>query len=185
MDAEFAAALAEWHDFFTTIAGVSGTLIGLLFVALGLNPAIMADDGPAGLRIWSAQTFHSLLVLLIIGLAGLVPARAGNAFLVTLVIVGVQGIVRVVSDLRRLAADRDPDMSLRQAFLRVVSPALAYVSCLLLAYGVSVKDPDALSWLIAIVFLLMMNAASSCWDLLNEIGARHRGAPEPEAASRK
>ena len=174
MDAEFAAALAEWHDFFTTIAGVSGTLIGLLFVALGLNPSIMAGDGPTGLRLWSAQTFHSLLVLLIIGLAGLVPARAGDAFLITLVIVGVQGIVRVVSDLRRLAAYHDPDWNAREGFLRVVSPALAYVSCLLLAHGVWIKDPDSLGWLIAIVFLLTMNAASSCWDLLKEIGARHQ-----------
>jgi hypothetical protein len=176
MDAEFGSALAEWHEFFSTIAGVSGTLIGLLFVALGLNPSIMADDGPTGLRLWSAQTFHSLLVLLVIGLAGLVPARAGNAFVITLVIVGVQGILRVIANLRRLVADRDPEWNLRQGLLRFVSPTLAYVACLLLAYGAWVKDPDALSWLIAIVFLLTMNAASSCWDLLKEIGAKQREA---------
>jgi len=174
MDPDFAAALTEWHDFFAAIAGVAGTLVGLLFVALGLNPKIMADDSPAGLRVWSGQTFHSFLVVLVIGLAGLVPARAGQTFAVTLAIVGGQGVVRVIMDLRRLSADHDPEWAPRQAFTRFVSPAAAYLICLWLAYSVWNQDADALGWLIAIVLLLTMSAASSCWDLLKEIGVRHR-----------
>ena len=50
MESDFAAALAEWHDFYAAVAGIAATLVGLLFVALGLNPRIMADDGPAGMR---------------------------------------------------------------------------------------------------------------------------------------
>lgn len=174
MDIEFTTALLEWHDFFAAIAGVSGTLVGLLFVALGLNPNIMADESPAGLRIWSAQTFHSLLVVLIIGLAGLVPARVGGAFAVTLTIVGVQGVLRVISDLRRVTSAHDPDTGARQVLVRFVSPAAAYVISLWLAYSIWQKDIDQLGWLIAVVFLLTMSAASSCWDLLKEIGVKHR-----------
>lgn len=174
MNTEFGAALLEWHDFFAAIAGVSGTLVGLLFVALGLNPRIMADESPAGLRIWAGQTFHSFLVVLVIGLAGLVPYRAGETFAITLAIVGVQGVVRVIMDLRRVNADHDPEWNARHALTRFVSPAAAYVISLWLAYSVWSKDVDALSWLVAIVFLLTMNAASSCWDLLKEIGAKHR-----------
>lgn len=174
MDTEFATALLEWHDFFAAVAGVSGTLVGLLFVALGLNPAIMADDSPAGLRVWAGQTFHSFLVVLVIGLAGLVPARVGETFAITLAFVGVQGVVRVIMDLRRVMADHDPDWDLRQAFIRFVSPAIAYVVCLWLAYSIWNRYEDELGWLIAVVLLLTMSAASSCLDLLKEIGVKHR-----------
>jgi hypothetical protein len=182
MNAAFAAALTEWHDYFSAIAGVSGTLLGLLFVALGINPAIMADDSPAGLRVWSGQTFNSFLSVLLIGLAGLVPSEDGQALAITLGIVGVQGIVRVVFDLRQVSADHDPDWGLRQVITRFVSPSTAYVLCLWLAFRVWNLNSDALSWLIAIVFLLTLNAASSCWDLLKEIGVRHR---EKEDGGRK
>jgi hypothetical protein len=174
MNAEFAAALTEWHDFFAAIAGVAGTLLGLLFVALGINPTIMADDSPAGLRVWSGQTFNSFLSVLLIGLAGLVPSDDGQTLAITLAIVGVQGIVRVVFDLRQVSADHDPDWGLRQVITRFVSPSAAYAVCLWLAYWAVNLDTGALNWLIAIVFLLTLNAASSCWDLLKEIGMRHR-----------
>ena len=68
MDGDFGTALAGWNSLFSAVAGVSATLLGLLFVALGLNPRIMADDGPTGLRVWSSHTFHSFLVLLILGI---------------------------------------------------------------------------------------------------------------------
>jgi hypothetical protein len=174
MDAEFAAALLEWRDFFTTIAGVSGTLVGLLFVAVGLNPAIMADDSPAGLRVWSGQTFNSLLSTLIIGLAGLVPPDAGPTLAITLAITGGLGIVRLIQELRQVSAERDPEWSVRHLITRFISPTLAFLICLWLAFRVWKLDADALGWLIAIVFLLTLNAASSCWDLLKEIGARHQ-----------
>jgi hypothetical protein len=35
-------------------------------------------------------------------------------------------------------------------------------------------DADAVGWLVATVFFLMMSAAGNCWDLLREIGDRHR-----------
>jgi hypothetical protein len=174
MDTELARALVEWHDFFAAISGVAGTLVGLLFVALGLNPSIMADDSPAGLRVWSGQTFNSFLSVLLIGLAGLVPSRDGESLAVTLAIIGIQGTVRVVFDLRQVSADHDPDWGLRQVITRFVSPTAAYVLCLWLAQRIWNLDVGALDWLIAIVFLLTLNAASSCWDLLKEIGVRHR-----------
>jgi hypothetical protein len=71
------AALTAWHDFFAAVAGVSATLVGLLFIALALNPAVMADDGPAGLRTWAGHNFHSFLLVLVIALVVLIltPAR--------------------------------------------------------------------------------------------------------------
>jgi hypothetical protein len=176
MDAEVAAALAEWHDFFNTVAAIAGTLVGLLFVALGLNPAIMADDSPAGLRVWSAQTFHSFLVLLILGIAGLVPEEPRVTMTITLAFLGGQGIARVVADIRRVLADPDPDWGGRPALMRFVSPSIAYLLCLWVAYDIWQGDVDSLGWFMGIVLFLTISAAASCWELLKAIGDQHREA---------
>jgi hypothetical protein len=170
MESDFAAALADWHEFYSAVAGISATLVGLLFVALGLNPRIMADDGPAGMRLWSAQTFHSFLIVLVIGLVALIPGDSPEPIIITLLIVGVQGIIRVVTDLRRSRADPDPRWRSQTALMRFFAPALAYVLCLWVAENLWRGETEAFDWLVAVVFLLLMSAASSCWDLLKGIG---------------
>lgn len=175
---DFAADLDSWSEFFTAVAGISATLIGLLFVALGLNPRIMADDGPTGLRVWSGETFHSFLVLLIISIAWLVPSSTGETLAITLGIIGAQGIIRVVGDALRVRRDPDPNWSSRHALFRFFSPGLAYLFILWAATGIWRHDSGALDWFVAIVFLLLISAMVSCWELLKAVGERLGRDPE-------
>ncbi|MFT4038981.1 MAG: hypothetical protein QM692_12425 [Thermomicrobiales bacterium] len=165
-----AAALLEWHDFFAAVTAIAGTLIGLLFVVIGLNPAIMADTSHQGMRVLTGQTFHSFLVLVLIGLSALVPSDYGTTIMISLVIVGVQGIVRVIHDVRLARTDPDPVWSGRAALNRVLSPAIAYAMSLYAAYGIWRQDVGALDWFVGIVLLLTISAATSCWDLMEAIG---------------
>jgi hypothetical protein len=174
MDTEFTSALGSWNVFLSAVAGIAATLVGLLFVALGLNPRIMADDGPTGLRIWSAFTFHSFFVLLILGVSGLVPGAAREFFAVTMAILGGQGVVRVLTDIQRVRADPDPSVSGRHALLRFVAPGAAYLLSLRVAAGIWQGDPDALDWLVAIVFCLLISSLASCWELLKAAGDLER-----------
>jgi hypothetical protein len=162
--------LGEWQGFYTAVAGLSATLVGLLFVGLGLNPRIISKSGPAGMRVLSAQTFHNFIVLLVVSLMALVPDDSARTLTITLLIVGVQGIVRVGFDLRRARRDPDPHWSAIQALTRYVSPALAYLICLGVAVDLSDGTSDALGWLVAVIFLLLLSATSNCWDLLEAIG---------------
>ena len=73
MENEFAAAVDSWSAFYSAVAGAAGTLVGLLFVSLALNPTVMSDDRPAGMRIWAGQTFHSFLMVLVVALVALIP----------------------------------------------------------------------------------------------------------------
>ncbi|MCA9876435.1 MAG: hypothetical protein KC442_01590 [Thermomicrobiales bacterium] len=170
----FGAALLEWHDFFAAVAGVSGTLVGLLFVVIGLNPAIMADTSHAGMRVLAAQTFHSFLVLVLLGLSALVPSDDGFTLMVSLTIIGLQGVVRVVHDVRLARTDPDPEWSGRSAFTRVIAPTLAYVMAIYVAYGIWRQDTSVFDWFVGIVLLLTINAATSCWDLMEVIGKQAR-----------
>ena len=92
------AAVIEWHTFFAAVAGVAATLVGLLFVALALNPAVMADKSPAGLRTWAGQTFHSFLLVLVIALVVLIPEPDPVGLGLPLLILGVWGVARVIAD---------------------------------------------------------------------------------------
>ena len=116
----FADQIQTWQAFFTTVAGLAATLAGLLFVGLGLNPRIMAPTGPPGMRVLAAQTFHHFLVLLVIALIALAPTETARPLAITLLIVGVQGIVRVVLDLRQAQPAHDPRWGMLQAVARSV-----------------------------------------------------------------
>jgi hypothetical protein len=50
--------------------------------------------------------------------------------------------------------------------MRFFSPALAYLISLWAAVQIWGGNPDSLGWMIAIVFLLTISAASNSWDLL-------------------
>jgi hypothetical protein len=174
----FADQIATWQAFFTTVAGLAATLAGLLFVGLGLNPRIMAPDGPPGMRILAAQTFHHFLVLLVIALIALVPDETARPLAVTLLIVGVQGVVRLGLDLRRTRQDRDPNWRTLQAMARSVSPAVAYALCLWLAVDLWDGVTDALGNIVIVVILLLLHVSINCWDLLAAIGAQASGQSE-------
>ena len=176
MDSGFGAQLDLWHDFFSTVAAVSGTLVGLLFVALGLNPALMADDSPAGQRVIAGQTFHTFISLLIIGIVGLVPDPTGQALAITLAIVGVQGIIRVGFDLKSASQDPDPTWHGRQAITRFLAPLIAYAICIWLALDIWRQQADNLPWFIAVILSLTVSAAATSWDLLRYIGGQQKGS---------
>jgi hypothetical protein len=168
------AALADWHDFFAAVAGVAATLVGLLFVALALNPAVMADDGPAGLRTWAGQTFHNFLMVLVFALVLLIPDTGPLGLGLPVLILGVWGVARVIADARRVRSDPAPEWHGRSVLSRFASPLAGYAIAVWVGTQILRGDADAVGWLVATVFFLMMSAAGNCWDLLREIGDRHR-----------
>ena len=173
----FADQIQTWEGFFTTVAGLAATLAGLLFVGLGLNPRIMAPNGPSGMRVLAAQTFHHFLVLLVIALIALAPTETARPLAITLFIVGVQGVVRVGLDLRRAQRDHDPRWGILQVLARSVWPAAAYALCLWLGVDLWDDVPDALEGMVVVVLLLLVHVSINCWDLLAAIGAQADAGP--------
>ena len=173
----FADQIQTWEGFFTTVAGLAATLAGLLFVGLGLNPRIMAPNGPPGMRVLAAQTFHHFLVLLVIALIALAPTETARPLALTLLIVGGQGIVRVVLDLRRAQRAHDPRWGILLALTRSVWPAVAYALCLWLGVDLWNGVTEALGSMVVVVVLLLVHVSINCWDLLAAIGAQADAGP--------
>ncbi len=174
VDAGFAAAFADWRDFFAAVAGAAATLVGLLFVSLALSPAIMADDGPAGLRTWAGQTFHNFLMVLAVALVALVPDTGPVGFGLPLLMLGGWRVAGVVGDARRVRRDPAPEWRGQLVLTRFAGPLAGYAATLWVGTQAVRGDVEAVGWLVATVFFLMMSAAGNCWDLLREIGDRHR-----------
>ena len=168
------AALADWQGFFAAVAGAAATLVGLLFVALALNPAVMADQGPAGLRTWAGQTFTTFLMVLVFALSVLIPDIGPFGLGVPLILLGGWGLVRIALDARRVRADPAPEWHGRHVLVRFASPLAGYAAATWAGIQIFRGDAEAVGWLVPTIFFLTMSAASNCWDLLREIGDRHR-----------
>jgi len=169
------ATLTAWNAFYSAVAGITATLVGLLFVALALKPAMMTAAGPTGLRVWAGQTFHSFFVVLVVSLVALIPEDSAMGLIITLGIVGVQGLVRVVVDVRQSRLDPDPHWSSPRSLLRFGLPIAAYLLCLWIAQALARGDVDALDWLLAVVFSLLFSASSNCWEVLKDVGNQDVG----------
>jgi len=79
------SAIAAWHDYFATLAAISATLAGLLFVGLTISLNHMLEGQGYLYRAWAALflQFEALLI----GLFALVPGQPvsilGGEFIVT------------------------------------------------------------------------------------------------------
>ena len=163
--------LQDWTNFYTAVAGVAGVLVGLLFVALALSPAIMKDSSPPGLRIWCSETFHSLVLMLTFALLFLIPDPSGPGLGIPIVAVCVLGLRQMSKDVRALQTDPDPRWSRNHAGVKRFSYMIAaYLTAIAVGISLILGRSSLIDWMVLPIFLLLINAAINCWNILKEIG---------------
>ena len=171
-ETEFIDAVAGWHDFHAALAGIAATLVGLLFVGLAINPAVMRDDGPDGMRTWAGLTFHNFLIVLSIALVVLIPEQSAEGIAIPIGIMCAHGVYRVARDIHQASRDPDPDWRGPKVVARFGLSGVAYLLGVWAAVLAWRQDLDAMYVLVWVIFLLVMSASASCWDLLKAIGSR-------------
>jgi hypothetical protein len=163
--------LQGWNDFYTAVAGVAGVLVGLLFVALALSPSIMKDTSPPGLRVWCSETFHGLVAMLSFGLLFLMPDPDGWGLGLPIALIALFGLRQIRSDIRSLRSDPDPRWSARHAGVkRFGYMIVAELSAFAVGIGLIFNRAEVIDWMVLPIFLLLVNAAINCWNILREIG---------------
>ena len=163
--------LQDWTAFYAAVAGVAGVLVGLLFVALALSPSIMKDTSPPGLRVWCSETFHSLVLMLVFALLFLIPDPSGPGIGIPIVVVCVLGFRQMRADVRALRMDPDPRWSKNHAGLKRFGYMIAaYLTAIAVGVGLIVGRSDLIDWMVLPIFLLLVNAAINCWNILKDIG---------------
>ena len=171
LETTFGDQLQPWHDFYELTGTAAATLMGLLFVALSLNPAVMADGGPVGLRAWADQTMSNLIALLIVALFCLMPDLDHPTLAIALVAVGLQGLVRGALRLATALGAHEPG-GLGDLLWRLLLPVSAYAVVIAIGIALLFGAVEWVDWLVIAVFLLVSSAAGATWALLLEMGRR-------------
>lgn len=165
---EFAASIARWSSFFSTLAAVSATLAGLLFVSVTLRHRILHARRLASVRRLALHAFRSFLFLVVLSMTFLVPdptpVSAGLPLLCIGLYAGVNG-------LRLMRADHaDCEASL----IRVPGAGRAYIVSMLTYVGVCASAIGLMAGYaystFAIVGFLIWNlarATENAWNVLS------------------
>jgi hypothetical protein len=164
--------LQDWTNFYVAVAGVAGVLVGLLFVALALSPAIMKDTAPAGLRVWCGETFHSLVIMLTFALLFLIPDPSGPGIGIPIVLITLFGFRQLIVNVRILHTDPDPAWSQKYAGIKHFGYMIAaFIASIGIGLGLCFNQRDVVDWMVLPIFLLLINSAINCWNILKQVGA--------------
>jgi hypothetical protein len=167
-----AAAILSWHDYFITIAQVSATLAGLLFVGLTISLGHMLQGNG-----YLARAFTALFLqfeALLIGIFGVVPGQPP-------VVLGLEFIVTGIAILTGISIFahnfREDELShvLGSKGPRAVRKALSYCGTLLPAVagaGLIANQPRALYFLIPAEIACLYLSIGNAWVFAVEIPRR-------------
>src|SRR5580658_8540747 len=86
---DFDEKIILWQPFFTTVAAVSATLVGLLFVSISLNRERISAEANRELMRLARRSFSDFLLVLLIALFFLIPRQGQLALSLELAAMGV------------------------------------------------------------------------------------------------
>jgi hypothetical protein len=165
------AALNLWHDYFITIAQVSATLAGLLFVGLTISlNHVLSSAG------YMNRAFVALFLqfeMLLIGIFGVVPGQpvwvVGSEFIVT-------GLAILIgTSIFAYNFPEDPNSVLGSTGPRTVRRVLAWLATLLpvaAGAGLLAQWPSALYFLIPAQIACLYLSIGNAWVFAVEIPRR-------------
>ena len=158
----------DWSGFFSTVAQISGSLVGLVFVALTFNPRLLGAGRDPILGILARQTFADFLLLLVVSLVMLTPhLRAVTAgwFILVIAVIDVLRVAVALWQQRAPLLRRESGWTLPQRFI----PSFAGHAMLVWA-GVELMHFDQATrlgtLLMAGVLMLLLSGCRSAWMLV-------------------
>ncbi|MEI9930918.1 MAG: hypothetical protein WDM89_10305 [Rhizomicrobium sp.] len=166
------AAILSWHDYFLTIAAVSATLAGLLFVGLTISLGHMLQGYG-----YLSRAFTALFIqfeMLLIGLFGIVPAQPGWVLGAEFVVTGA-AILGGISVFAYNFPENEQSHVLGSKGPRTVRAFLAYIGTLLpVLAGISLilGNAQALYLLIPSEIACLYLSFGNAWVFAVEIPRR-------------
>src|SRR5437868_13015820 len=114
---------AEFSNFFLATAGAGAALIGLLFVAISINPArIFSEEAPKERQAIASGAFTALVNAFFVSTSALIPGVNLGVAALVMSAVGLLNTARIGFDLTRYQVGR-PRRDNRDYALRLVRAA--------------------------------------------------------------
>ena len=183
---DFSAYIEHWGTFYFTVAAVSGTLLGLLFVAVSLNVDTMRRTKFSDLRIMGYQTYFNYLMVLLVALIFLIPEQTQTGMGIMVLLVGAAGVTVSIRQIQ--SAERNPEHPILGAyfykplFMLQISAVgfVCFAGMMILAILVLAGQALGVSLLFIPVAALIVSATETTWNFLTH-GNYH--APEEHGAN--
>ena len=155
----------EWSDLFVATAGAAAALAGLVFVAVSINiERILKFEG---LPERALETVLTLVVVVLISIACLIPGQSVAALGIELLLVG-GGYTAIVLRIwpRIRPAPGEPQ---RWVASRILVPAIAVVPLLVCALSLLAESGGGLYWIVPGIVGAIIGSVANAWVLLVEI----------------
>lgn len=171
---EFLKELQAWQPFFITLAGVSATLAGLLFVAVSLHPAKQDEGARTNLRRLAEHTFADLVQALFIGMFFAVPSEPPSFYGYSMVAITVLGLREPLRRLLETWRDREHGAHRRHFInrlgLSLLSRALFCAGgiSLILSHATAAQIESGMSLVFSGSVTLLVAAMRNAWFLMQQ-----------------
>jgi hypothetical protein len=163
-------SLTHWQPFATALAGASATLMGLLFVALSLNPHILADSDYRSQRRLARLAFGAFAQLLLLALLLLIPHPTARRLALALGVAALVGLTQTAR-IAMLEWRRDPDAQTHSGTERghrwlTLATAVIHGGLAIAALELLRDEPGALLATGLLLIALLLVASRIAWALL-------------------
>jgi hypothetical protein len=163
---DFDEKLMQWQPFFTTVAGVSATLAGLLFVSLSLNRERISAEASRELMRLARRSFSDFLFVLLLALFFLIPRQGQLPLSLELTAMGVFRVRWMTTQIiHAMKHELKPANS--AAVREYLLPVLSVIGIFGAAAGIYFNGIIAVYYFVVPVIAVMLTRASwNAWLLL-------------------
>ncbi len=159
--------LGDWSAFYSAVAQVSGSLVGLLFVSLSMRSEMLRGEQHRDLRDLALQTFNDFLSVLMMSLLLLVPHMPEAALALIIGIFAGRSILRLTLRMLKLREKRGGGRYVLRRFGLSLGGNL-----MMLAAAAGLWQPDWYSpqqlgiFLVSPMIMLLMSGSNNALHLL-------------------
>lgn len=155
----------QWSNFFSALAQISGTLVGLVFVALTFKPRALVGGGDPLLGALARQTFSNFLLLRVMSLLMLTPGFEAESMGEGLLIMVALGVARIVYELAKLHAHLNRWRVMPRFMFLLAGHVFLGLTGVQLVRG-AIQASATTTFLLAGVIVLLLSGCRSAWLLV-------------------
>lgn len=169
MESEFASVIGRWQSFQSLAGSVAATLLGLIFVAVSIRPALFREEDHPDFLSIGAKSMGLFMLVVIIALLFQVPdprpIDIGTALAIC-ALISLFNTARQIIIMRRIL----DEWGILFLSRRILLPAVGYV--LLLAVSITIYMGET-RWINVVALtqlLFLFTGTYNAWALLMRIG---------------